>query len=132
MMDANDAMLDPVSLSTEANARGTGSVRCTMDSACHMTAGERYVTSIVRGMTDTVPRTTDSVALMNDPMRPMWCPNRDLTDAMRATTRPVRTTTRPPLPMRRALPPTMDTMRLRMATIAGMTRAIGAVTPLIE
>jgi hypothetical protein len=54
MMDANEAMADAMFLLTEANARGTGSVRCTMDSACHMTVGDRYVTSIVRGMTDTV------------------------------------------------------------------------------
>ena len=132
MMGANDAMSGPVFLSTEANARATGSVRCTMDSACHMTAGEGYVTSTVRGMTDTVPRTTDSVALMNDPMRPMLSPGRNLTDAMRATTRPVRATTRPPPSMKRALHPTMDTTRLRVATIAGMARAIGAVTPPIE
>jgi hypothetical protein len=97
MMGANDAMKDAVFLMTEANARGTGSVCCTMDGACRMTVGDCYVTRILRGMTDTVSRTTDGVAPMEDQMGPMLSPNRHLTDAMRATARPVRTTTRPRL-----------------------------------
>jgi hypothetical protein len=129
MMGANDAMADAVFLSTETNARETGSVRCTMDSACRMMVSVRCVMSIMRGMTDSVSRTTDGVGLTKDPMRPMLGPNRDLTVSMRATTRPVRTTTSPPRSMRRALRPTMDTMRLRTTAIAGMTRAIGAVLP---
>jgi hypothetical protein len=41
MMGANDAMKDTVFLMTEANARGTGSVCCTIDGACRMTVGDR-------------------------------------------------------------------------------------------
>jgi hypothetical protein len=47
MVGANEAMMDAVLLMTEANALGTGSVRCTMDSACRMTVSEYYVTSIL-------------------------------------------------------------------------------------
>jgi hypothetical protein len=63
MMSANDTMADAVFLSTEANARETDSVRCTMDSACRMMVGDRCVMSLMRGMTDSVSRTTDSVGL---------------------------------------------------------------------
>ena len=46
MMRANEAMRDAVFLMTDANAFRTGSVRRIMDSACRMTAGDRYVTAL--------------------------------------------------------------------------------------
>jgi hypothetical protein len=132
MMGANGATKDAVLLMKEANALQTGSVRCAMDSARCVTGTDRYTTSIVRDKTDTVPRMTHGVALMKDARRRMMSPNRHLTDAMRSATGSVRAVMRPRLSVGRATGPTMGAMRLRTAAIAGMMRAIAAVTPPIE
>lgn len=128
MIGANGTMKDAVLLMKEANALQTGSAPCAMDRARRMTGSDRYTTSIVRDKTDTLPRMTGGVALMNDPSRHMMRPNRHLTDPMRSATGPVPAMMRPRLSMKRAMGPTMGPMRLRTVAIAGVLRAIAAVT----